>query len=78
MTMKRFIRKDGPTFVDPIPAAVMDAQQRHKSDPLGAHYCVVQDKDGCSVLRHLSREWRVMYSTRHEEEKKISLRKKYH
>ncbi|WOL24257.1 hypothetical protein fHeYen801_047c [Yersinia phage fHe-Yen8-01] len=77
MTMKKIIKQPVP-FYDPIPAAIMTARDKHLNDPLHGHFCVLQTSDHCIVSRHLSPEWRVIFSTRHEEEKKVFLKKKYH
>lgn len=65
-------------FVDPLPGAIMKARQMNMDDPNHAHFCVVQCHGEVQVLRHIDTSWRVLYSTRHDEEKKTFLRQKYH
>lgn len=79
MTMKRYTgEKRSDAFVDPVPAAIMKARQMNLDDPNHAHFCVVQQRDKVEVLRHLDSSWRILFSTRHEEEKKTFMRQKYH
>lgn len=79
MTMKRYTgEKRSDAFVDPVPAAIMKARQMNLDDPNHAHYCVVQHHGNVTVMRHADTSWRVLFSTRYEEEKKIFTRQKYH
>lgn len=79
MTMPRYVRPVNTAgFIDPIPAAVMKAKTMHLDDPNHAHYCVVQNRGVVQVLRHADTSWRVLYSTRNEEEKKTFFKRKYH
>lgn len=79
MTMRSYMGpKRTGQLIDPVPAAIMQARQLNQDDPNHAHYCVVQQGSSVEVLRHADTSWRVLYSTRHEEEKKTFFKRKYH